>query len=177
VEKGTDYRGTDGLAGFETRVRVLSKISEEFGIMPDFHSGDDLSAETRRAIGRATHGRNHFKVSPNLQLLFGDVLSEHHPDLFHRWWEDALDYARREAAAGSDFAADCIRATDLGAPSSHDQVFHHFSFAFVGRRDEDGQFVSREEFYNLSPHFYRAHQKRIVAYLDELADDLFAPSK
>ena len=73
--------------------------------MADFHSGDDLSAAARQAIGRATGGRNHFKVSPNLQLLFAEVLAEHHPDLFRRWWQDALAYAQREAAAGSAFAA------------------------------------------------------------------------
>ena len=112
VEKGTDYRGADGLAGFEGASGILCRITEEFGIMPDFHSGDDLSAATRQAIGRATAGRNHFKVSPMLQLLFGEVLADHHPDLFRRWWEDALAYAQREAAAGSAFAAECIRQSD-----------------------------------------------------------------
>jgi hypothetical protein len=50
VEKGTDYRGADGLPGFEARVRSLCRIAEEFGVMADFHSGDDLSAATRQAI-------------------------------------------------------------------------------------------------------------------------------
>ena len=177
VEKGTDYRGPDGLEGFEARTRSLCRITEEFGVMPDFHSGDDLSAATRQAIGRATGGRNHFKVSPVLQLLFGEVLADYHPDLFWRWYEDALAYAQREAAAGSAFAAECLRQTDpkgLGDPSGlwGTPVFHHFSFAFVGRRDADGQFICREEFYDLSPAFYRAYQERIVGYLLDLADDL-----
>ena len=115
VEKGTDYRGADGLPGFEARARSLCGITEHFGVMADFHSGDDLSAAARQAIGRATAGRNHFKVSPNLQLLFGEVLAEHHPDLFRRWWEDALAYAQREAAAGSAFAAECIRQSGRAA--------------------------------------------------------------
>ena len=135
VEKGTDYRGADGLPGFEARARTLCRIAEEFGVMADFHSGDDLSAAARQAIGRATAGRNHFKVSPNLQLLFGEVLAEHHPDLFRRWWEDALAYAQREAAGGSAFARACIQQSDLDRPSAHDALFHNFSFAFVGRRD------------------------------------------
>ena len=141
--------------------------------MADFHSGDDLSAAARQAIGRATEGRNHFKVSPNLQLLFAEVLAEHHPDLFRRWWEDALAYAQREAAAGSAFAVECIRQSDTNSPSPHDALFHNFSFAFVGRRDAGGQFICREEFYALSPAFYRAYQECIVAYLLELAEDLF----
>jgi len=172
VEKGTDYRGADGLPGFEARSRSLCSIAEEFGVMADFHSGDDLRAATRQAIGRATGGRNHFKVSPNLQLLFAEVLAEHHPVLFRRWWEDALAYAQREAAAGSAFAVECIRHSDLRQPSSHDEVFHNFSFAFVGRRDPDGQFIFRGEFYALSPAFYRAYQQCIAAYLLELAKDL-----
>ena len=177
VEKGTDYRGADGLAGFEARARSLCRIAEEQGVMADFHSGDDLSAAARQAIGRATGGRNHFKVSPNLQLLFGEVLASHHPALFRRWWEDALAYARAEAAAGSAFAAQCLAAVDpsrAGDPVTlaHDAVFHHFSFAFVGRRDARGQFICREEFYDLSPAFYEAYRARIVEYLLELAADL-----
>ena len=172
VEKGTDYRGSDGLPGFEARARSLCGIAEHFGVMADFHSGDDLSAAARQAIGRATAGRNHFKVSPNLQLLFAEVLAEHHPELFRRWWDDALAYARCEAAAGSAFAAECIRQSDTGNPSSHDALFHNFSFAFVGRRDPNGQFICREEFYALSPAFFRAHQECITGYLLGLADDL-----
>jgi hypothetical protein len=172
VEKGTDYRGADGLPGFEARARSLCRIAEDFGVMADFHSGDDLSAAARQVIGRATAGRNHFKVSPNLQLLFAEVLAGHHPDLFRRWWKDALAYAQREAADGSAFAAECIRRSDLQRPSAHDEIFHNFSFAFVGRRDGEGQFLCREEFYALSPGFYRAYRECIAAYLTELAEDL-----
>jgi len=181
VEKGTDYRGADGLAGFAARTATLCRITETFGLMPDFHSGDDLSAATRQAIGRATGGRNHFKVSPMLQLLFGEVLAEHDPELFGLWHEDAVAYARREAAAGSAFAAECI-CKDLtpAAPPSLagkgegglGEVFHHFSFAFVGRRDSDGQFLWRERFYSLPASFYRAYQDRIARYLGQLAEDL-----
>ncbi|MBW7884678.1 MAG: hypothetical protein H3C34_18970 [Caldilineaceae bacterium] len=182
VEKGTDYRGPDGLPGFEARVRALCHITEEFGVMPDFHSGDDLSPATRQVIGRATGGRNHFKVSPNLQLLFGEVLAQHHPDLFQRWYADARAYAQREAASGSTFAARCLQRAELadknGLPAlAHDDVFHHFSFAFVGRRDAGGQFVCREEFYALSPAFYRAYQECIAGYLGQLAEDLLLATR
>ncbi len=124
------------------------------------------------AIGRATGGRSHFKVSPNLQLLFAEVLAEHHPDLFRRWWQDALAYAQREAQNGSAFAAECIRQSDPARPASHDAIFHNFSFAYVGRRDAAGQFICREEFYSLSPGFYSAYQDCITNYLIGLADDL-----
>lgn len=177
IEKGTDYRGDDGLAGLEARSRALCRVAEKYGVMLDFHSGDDLSPATRRAIGRATAGRAHFKISPALQLLFAEVLAGHHPGLFRRWWADAWAYAQQEAAGGSALAVACMRdaaARGLGdlPGSARDPVFHHFGFAFVGRRDAGGQFRQREEFYALSPAFYRAYQERVVRYLEELAEDL-----
>jgi hypothetical protein len=176
VEKGWNYRCPDGLQGLEKRIRALFPIAEEFGVLLDFHSADDLTSGARRAIRRATGGRHHYKISPVLQLIFAEVLQEYHPGLFQRWWDHAMAYARHEAAAGSPFAAECIAAYENRAdkaPSRHDMVFHHYSFAFVGRRDARGQFPNREEFYDLSPEFYREYQQRIAAYLCELADDLF----
>jgi len=175
VEKGTDYRCPDGLTGLETRTRSLGRLTQEFGVMLDVHSGDDLGASTRQALRRATEGRLHFKISPSLQLLFGEVLAEHHSTLFRRWWQDALAYAQREAEAGSAFAADCVRESRAGgdeAPSPHDAVFHHYSFAFVGRRDPEGQFLVRDEFYDLSPDFYQAYQDRLAGWLTGLAAEL-----
>ncbi len=175
-EKGCDYRCPDGLEGLAQRVEAQFHIAEEFGLMLDVHSGDDLSAATRRVFGRATGGKLHFKVSPMLQLIFAEVLQEFHPELFRRWWEDALTYAQREAANGSTIASDCLAQLQVSAeplPSPKHAVFHYFGFPFVGRRDAQGQFLHRHEFYTLSPAFYRAHRERIAAYLGELADDLF----
>jgi hypothetical protein len=176
VEKGVDYSCPDGLLGLEARCRNLSQLAADFGVMVDFHSGDDLSATTRQVIGRATEGRHQFKVSPMLQLIFADMLAEHDPALFRGWQQDALDYARAAAAGGSAFAARCIGHDEAGGallPAAHGEVFHHFSFAFVGRRDADGQFINREAFYRLPSAFYRDYRARIVAYLGELAHDLF----
>jgi hypothetical protein len=176
AEKGWDYRGTDGLEALGHRVAALQAIAGEFGVMLDFHSADDLSAPVRAVLHRATGGWLHYKISPMLQLLFAEVLQDHYPELFRRWWEDSLEYARREAVAGSDFAADCIRADETGAhraPSRHDQVFHHYGFAYVGRRTPEGKMPNREQFYKLSDEFYRAYQRCLVDYLGTLAVDLF----
>ncbi len=174
VEKGTDYRLPDGLAGLERRMRALQGVADSWGVLLDVHSGDDLSAATRGAIRRATGGRVHFKVSPTLQLLFGEVLEEHHPALFRRWWEDALAYARREAEAGSELALACVREAEARSwrPSAHDGTFHHYGFRYVGQRDARGQFPQREEFYSLSAGFYRAYQERVERYLCGLAAEL-----
>jgi hypothetical protein len=175
VEKGLDYRGQDGLAALEKRVSMLYDISCEFGIMLDCHSGDDLKSSTRQVFGRATQGNIHFKVSPALQVIFAETMNDMDPQRFRFWWEDTLDYARREAAAGSVFAAECLRRyeTDVNStPSPRHAVFHYYNFATVGRRDSNGQFIHREKFYDLSVEFYREYQKRVCEYLREVAADV-----
>ena len=177
VVKGQDYRGADGLGGFERRIAGLQAIALEHEIMLDFHSGDDLCSAARQAIGRATHGWNHFKVSPSLQVIFGEVLHEVSPERFQFWWDDTLAYARREAAAGSAFAAQCLREYDGSAdptPSPHHGVFHHYNFATVGRRDEKGQFVHRDKFYDLPAGVYGEYSNRIGRFLRDVAADVFA---
>jgi len=176
VVKGQDYTGADGLAGFERRIAGLQRIAVEHGIMLDFHSGDDLRSAARQVIGRATGGWNHFKISPSLQVIFGEVLHELDPERFQFWWDDTLAYTRREAAAGSDFAAQCLREYEGSgdpAPAPHHSVFHHYNFASVGRRDEKGQFVHRDKFYRLPPEFYREYHNRVHVFLCDVADDVF----
>ncbi len=176
-EKGYDYRGADGPQGLEERIARAFAIAEELGFLLDIHSADDLEAPARRAIRRATGGRVHYKISPMLQIIFARVLQEHEPALFRRWWDDALAYARREAQAGSPLAAECVTAFESSERRSPDEpVFHHYGFAFVGRRDARGRFLYRDEFYGLGADFYRAYRERIARYLCGLADDLFAPS-
>jgi tagaturonate epimerase len=179
VEKGVDYSCPDGLEGLERRARSQAQIAVEMGVMLDFHSGDDLSATTRRAIGRATHGRCHFKVSPQVHMLFAEVLEEHDPDLFRRWWDDAVAYARGEAEGGSPLAIACLRqlAKDAGKPpAAEHMLFHNYGFRYVGQRNAEGQFPQRAAFYTLPPDFYRAYQERLAEYLTGLADDLFGIS-
>ena len=112
-------------------------------------------------------------VSDSAILGFAEVLAGYHPGLFARWWQDAFAYANRAAGEGSALARSCIRSADASMPSAHDAIFHNFSFAFVGRRDADGQFICREEFYNLSRDFYAAYQECIQKYLLTLASDVF----
>ncbi len=176
IVKGQDYMGADGLAGFERRIAGLQRIATEQGIMLDFHSGDDLRSAARQAIGRATRGWNHFKVSPSLQVIFGEVLHEVCPERFQFWWEDTLAYARREASAGSPFAAQCLQQyenAEKPTPGPHHAVFHHYNFASVGRRDEQGQFVYRDRFYDLPAEFFREYHDRVVRFLCDVATDVF----
>jgi hypothetical protein len=176
VVKGQDYTGADGLAGFEHRIAGLQRVATEQGVMLDFHSGDDLRSAARQAIGRATRGWNHFKVSPSLQVIFGETLHEVCPERFRFWWEDTLAYARREASAGSTFAAQCLREYENAAdpvPAPHHAVFHHYNFASVGRRDKWGRFVFRDRFYDLPAEFYREYDDRIARFLCDVATDVF----
>ena len=113
------------------------------------------------------------KFLTNLPLRLPDF----HPGLFARWWEDAVTYARREAARGSPVAREDLAALDANPdarPSPEHKVFHDYSFPFVGRRDEHGQFRQREEFYRLSPQFAAAYQQEVSAWLCQLAEDVFS---
>lgn len=106
-------------------------------------------------------------------------MSEVAPERFLIWWEDALAYARREAEAGSELAAGCLRRLEAsagGRPSASQEVFHHFSFASVGRRDEQGRFLMRELFYDLPGELYLEYTRRLVDVLGEAVEDIFAGS-
>ncbi len=176
-EKGRDFAAPDGLEGLERRVRAQFQIASQFGLMLDVHSGDDLTEAPRRVFQRATGGRLHFKVSPRLQILYAEVLQEHYPELFARWWRDALAYAQDQAAQGSAVAKRCLaeleKSGTAASPSWRHALFHSFSFPFVGRRGPDGQFLHRQEFYRLAPAFNAAYQERVGDYLCQLANDLF----
>jgi hypothetical protein len=175
VEKGVDYRGPGGLPALETRVRTLHRIARSFGVTLDFHSGDDLSTETRRTLGRATGGECHFKVSPFLQQLFAEVLFDVHPAVFEFWWQDTLEYAKREAQGGSALAARAVKDYESNheGPSPSHPLFRHFCFQTVGRRDESGRFLNRDRFYSLSGDFHREYTGRVALFLGDLAQDLF----
>jgi hypothetical protein len=166
IEKGLDYRGPDGLEGLEQRVCKLHRIAAEHAVILDCHSGDDLESITRKVIGRAANAQIHFKISPALQIIFAETLSDFNPERFRFWWDDTLAYARRETAAGCE-------AGGNAEPSPRHAVFRHYCFATVGRRDERGQFIHREKFYTLPADFYREYQRRVEYYLGEVADDVF----
>ncbi len=176
IEKGTDYRCPDGLPGLERRAAGLYRVAECFGVMLDCHSGDDLSRETMRVMGRASRGRIHFKISPSLQVMFGEVLYEHAKETFDFWFDDALAHARDQESSGSDLAASALRDYERGGrkrtPGS--PIFHHFAFATVGRRDERNRFFHRERFYALPGSVYDAYTERLTRHLGEVAADVFA---
>ncbi len=176
IEKGTDYRCGDGLQGLERRAAGLYRVAERFGVMLDCHSGDDLSRETMRAMGRASEGRIHFKVSPSLQVIFGEVLYEHARKTFDFWFDDAVAHAQAQESAGSELARAALQELERDGRKRHPRspVFHHFAFGSVGRRDERNRFFNRERFYDLPQGVAEAYTERIARFLGEVASDVFA---
>jgi hypothetical protein len=175
VEKGRDYRIADGLPGLGGRVQSAVSMAEEFGLMVDVHSADDLSRATRAAIGKAGGGRLHYKISPSLMYLFAECIHEAYPELFLEWWRDAVGYAERESNGNSPIARECLQVLASSAdpsPSPRHEVFHQFYFAFSGRRDGGGRFANREKLYSLSPEFYSLYRDRVAGRLCEIADDV-----
>ncbi|PID55826.1 hypothetical protein CSB45_14040 [candidate division KSB3 bacterium] len=176
VEKGRDYRCPGGLDELESRVRRQYQMASEQGLMLDCHSGDDLTSATRRVFGRATNGNIHFKISPSLQVLFGQTLEDLYPDHFRFWWDDTYAYAEREAEGGAAVAIESLREYKQGddpKPSARTSLFEHFNFATVGKRDAHGQFIFRERFYELPEDFYEEYSRRVEQLLGEVAQDVF----
>ncbi len=176
IEKGTDYRGPDGLDGLAQRIRRLYVLASEHGFFLDCHSGDDLSRDTRLTVGRSTAGRVHFKVSPSLQVLFAQTLYDMYPQTFEWWWNDTLNWVRREAETGSSFAIDCLREFERSAnahPHPNHALFEHYNFATVGRRGADGSFENRARFYDFPAEFARELTRRVAARLHSVAEDVF----
>jgi hypothetical protein len=175
VEKHVDYRYRDGLEGLEARTRALHRLADRDGVVIDCHSGDDLSERTRRALKRATGGMIHFKISPYLQELFADVLFEVDRKMFGTWWDDTYDFVRENAREGSTLAADCLKQYESepeASPHPKYALFRLFCYATVGKRDAQGNFVHREQFYSLAPEFYVEYTRRVKSYLGLLAQDL-----
>lgn len=175
VEKGVDYRGLDGLSGLLTRVRYLHNLASEFGFMLDCHSGDDLTQPTRQVFGMATNGNIHFKVSPSLQVTYGHVLQEYHPDIFEYWWNDTFAWVKREAEAGSSYAIKCMHEWEVSdrRPGAHQAIFHHYNFATVGRRGADGKYLHREKLYDVSAECREGVAVAIDKQLRQVAEDVF----
>lgn len=176
VEKGVDYRCPGGLEELEPRVQRQYRMASEYGLMLDCHSGDDLKSLTRKAFGRATNGKINFKVSPSLQVIFGETLEDMYPEHFQFWWDDTLAYAKREAEGGASVAIESLKEyerSDSPRPSARTALFEHFNFATVGKRDEQGQYIFREQFYNLPADFYEEYARRVEQRLGEVARDVF----
>lgn len=176
IEKGTDYRGPDGLPGLEYRLHRLYLLATEMGFFLDCHSGDDLSQETRQTVGRATGGNIHFKVSPSLQVLFAETLYDMYPEEFKWWWDDTYAWVKQQADAGSTFAIDCLleyERSDNPNPHPNHGLFEHYNFATVGRRGEDGTYVNRSRFYDLPDAFGREIKRRVADRLSLIAADIF----
>ena len=101
----------------------------------------------------------------------------------NRWREICINLIASEnvvsrrvrSQAGSDFAVQCLceyEAADSSQPSPDHAVFHYYNFATVGRRDEQGQYIHREKFYDLPADFYAEYQSRVRSYLCEVAADV-----
>lgn len=178
VEKGTDYRGDDGIELLERRIGILNKIAVEKNMILDCHSGDDLSRETRRVFKRATRGNIHFKVSPSLQALYGKVLSDYDPEFFDFWWKETLRYAQEGAENGSTFARHALsllpRDENGGITPSPDHLFFkELCFDSVGKRDTKGDYINRSRFYDLDADFFEEMERVIEQRVLELSEDLF----
>ncbi|MDC7225141.1 MAG: tagaturonate epimerase family protein [Spirochaetales bacterium] len=176
VEKGTDYRMKYGREYLFDLLRSFKIISDEFGIMLDVHSGDNLSSETKRIINKATNGEIHYKISPITQEIFAETLYNTNYEDFLFWWKEAYNYAKKKAEEGSDFAAKCLKVYERsgGKPSPDESVFHYFHYPPIGEISADGNLTLREYLYSLDKEIYQAYDRRFNEYLVSITDELFS---
>ena len=130
-----------------------------------------------RRIGAASDGRVHFKVSPSLQTLLGKAMYETDGTLFSHWWDLSEAHARELAARDSELARTALAEAEQGGESARTPesgVFHHFSFAAVGKVDAEGQLANRDWFYTLPQTVYDRYAELVRERLCRLADDLFS---
>jgi len=180
VEKGVDYRLPDGVEGLANRSARMAAIARRFGVTLDYHSGDDLSRHTRQRIAEGTGGALDYKISPILQVLYAEVLADVDPARFRWWWETTRQITEREAARGEQAAQKYLkelaqREAEEGAkfqPRVDDHFFWNYSFAVVGARDEHGNQLYREKFYDVSPEVQTEIRRRTRDYCIQLAQDL-----
>ncbi|MHA1692825.1 MAG: tagaturonate epimerase family protein, partial [Candidatus Heimdallarchaeaceae archaeon] len=179
VEKGVDYRMKSGRDYLYELIKSLHRISSEFGIMLDVHSGDNLSSETRQTINKASGGKIHYKISPITQEIFAQTLFETDHEKFLFWWEEALRYAEIQAEKGSDFAVKCLKEinTSKKKPTPEDAVFHYYHYPPVGENVKDGNPYLREYLYSLDAEFSDAYSRKLTVYLDSISNDLFTTKK
>ncbi|SLM18538.1 hypothetical protein SPIRO4BDMA_50053 [uncultured spirochete] len=176
IEKTTDYCGPDGLEGLFRRVSNLHAIAEQYGLMLDCHSGDDLSDETRHVFGRATGGRIHYKISPSIGDVFAETLFDYDRERFMVWWNDTMEFARKCAAEGSGLATALLASRDRrgnGTPNPKDFLFKEFKFTMPGRKDSTGQMDGREFFYDLPEDFKNEYSARVEKWILQVSRSLF----
>ena len=180
VEKGVDYRLPDGLEGLTGRSARMAAIADRFGVTLDYHSGDDLSRHTRQRIAEGTGGTLDYKISPILQVIYAEVLADVDPARFRWWWETTRKITEREAERGEHSAQKYLkelaqRETEEGAkfqPRVDDHFFWNYSFAVVGARDENGNQLYREKFYDVPAEVEAEIRTRTREYCVQLAQDL-----
>ncbi|MCK7520896.1 MAG: hypothetical protein MZV64_25980 [Ignavibacteriales bacterium] len=141
VEKGVDYRRPGGLGELEARVRTISRIAAECGLMLDCHSGDDLGRETRRVFGTG-HRRAHQLqgVAPAPAAPRRDAV-RHPAGPVRVLVERRVRDRERRVGAGSSVAVACPAELDRGpAPAAgHGTCSTPTHSPSVGRRDAAGR--------------------------------------
>ena len=121
----------------------LNRIARDHGLVLGIHSGDGKSDETRRIIGEATEGNVWYKVSPDRQRIFFQVLADSSEGsneriLFEEMFQSLLKMVQEGASSNKkDFAVNCreslaeLKERHLSRPTADCQMFHDFGFLSV----------------------------------------------
>lgn len=175
VEKGVDYRMPGGYSVLAELVEILYFMCRKWGIMLDIHSGDDLSAATRKVFCQATEGNLHFKISPALQEMFAETLWELFPELFGEWWVETMQEVRKQAKDGAGRARELLQYffTTEQRVDPANSFFHNYMFVPLGEHGSNKNLILRELLYSLPPEFYVAYTEKMQNLFIQLYHELF----
>ncbi|MCC3355457.1 tagaturonate epimerase family protein [Bacillus sp. REN16] len=153
-QKGIDYIGD--IEQFEKELREHALIAEYFGYKLSIHSGSDKFTAFP-IIAKYTNGVLHVKTAGTNWLEAVRVIAEVHPDLYRRMHayalehlDEALKYYHITPDMSTIVPLDTVSDADLPEYMNNDaarQVIHVTYGILLTAKDEDGNFIFKDEFF------------------------------
>ncbi|MDR4887173.1 tagaturonate epimerase family protein [Fredinandcohnia sp. QZ13] len=154
-QKGIDYIGN--IEQFEKELREHALIAEYFGYKLSIHSGSDKFTAFP-IIAKYTNGVLHVKTAGTNWLEAVRVIAKVNPDLYRRmhayaleYLDEALKYYHITPDMSTIVPLDTVADADLPEYMNNDaarQVIHVTYGLLLTAKDEDGNFIFKDEFFN-----------------------------
>lgn len=176
---GFDKRDLDDRELRENLKKILTELNRiaiDHGLVLGIHSGDGKSSDTRKTIAEATDGNIWYKVSPDRQRTFFELLSDS-PErsteriLFEKMFEKSVQLIREgEKSKDKEFASSCRKVLsqsykdDSGRITARSALFRDFGFLVVRE--------FKEQISALGSNLEEAYFQRDFEYIKKLSGDL-----
>ncbi len=171
-QKGIDYIGD--LEQFERELAMHAAIADHFGYKLSIHSGSDKFS-VFPIIARYTKGRFHVKTAGTNWLEAVRTVAKVNPDLYRRMHQYALDHFE-EAKAYYHVTTDLSKIKPLSEVSNAElpqymdednarQVIHITYGILLQAKDENGNFLFKDEFYQTLIDQEEAYEASLASHI------------